>query len=89
MAIFDHPSNPGYPSYWHARGYGLFAVNPLGQKVFNNGKEEMNLTLQPGGSTSFTYCVLIASGKKMTAAAMDAKAKNFSMELGLLNGMNP
>ena len=26
------PENPGYPTYWHARGYGLFAANPLGQK---------------------------------------------------------
>ena len=25
IAIFDAPGNPGYPTYWHARGYGLFA----------------------------------------------------------------
>ena len=30
----DHPQNPGFPTYWHARGYGLFAANPLGQKIF-------------------------------------------------------
>ncbi len=30
IAIFDHPGNPNYPTYWHARGYGLFAANPLG-----------------------------------------------------------
>ncbi|HET7346368.1 MAG TPA: PmoA family protein, partial [Acidobacteriaceae bacterium] len=24
IAILDHPLNPGYPTYWHARGYGLF-----------------------------------------------------------------
>ena len=30
IAIFDHPGESGYPTYWHARGYGLFAANPLG-----------------------------------------------------------
>ena len=30
IAMLDHPKNPGYPTYWHARGYGLFAANPLG-----------------------------------------------------------
>ena len=35
IAIFDHPGNPGYPTYWHARGYGLFAANPLGRHIFD------------------------------------------------------
>src|SRR3954463_15090430 len=35
VAILDHPSNVGYPTHWHARGYGLFAANPLGDKEFN------------------------------------------------------
>src|SRR5207244_10339696 len=47
ITILDHPANPGFPTYWHARGYGLFAANPLGEKVFSNGKEELNLTLAP------------------------------------------
>lgn len=61
IAIIDHPKNVGYPSYWHARGYGLFAVNPLGQKVFSNGKEELNLKLAPKQSTTFRYRVVVAS----------------------------
>lgn len=61
VVIFDHPANVGYPTYWHARGYGLFAANPLGQKVFSQGKEAMNLTLQPGESVTFTYRMLILS----------------------------
>lgn len=28
IAIFDHPSNPRYPTYWHTRGYGMFAGTP-------------------------------------------------------------
>jgi hypothetical protein len=62
IAILDHPKNPGYPTYWHARGYGLFAANPLGQKVFSHGKETLNLTLEPGASATFRYRVLILSG---------------------------
>jgi len=59
LAILDHPSNPGYPTHWHARGYGLFAANPLGDKEFGAANKEFNLTLEPGQSKTFTYRVLI------------------------------
>lgn len=62
VAILDHPQNPGYPTYWHARGYGLFAANPLGQKALSNGKEELNLTLEPGKAATFRHRVLVLSG---------------------------
>ncbi|HKS43261.1 MAG TPA: PmoA family protein [Blastocatellia bacterium] len=62
IAILDHPGNPGYPTYWHARGYGLFAANPLGQDVFSNGKQKLNFTLQPNNSALFRYRILILSG---------------------------
>ena len=39
LLLLDHPKNPGYPTHWHARGYGLFAANPFGPKAFSNGKE--------------------------------------------------
>jgi len=61
ITILDHPGNPGFPTYWHARGYGLFAANPLGQKVFSNGKEELNLSLAPNASVTFRYRILISS----------------------------
>lgn len=78
IAIIDHPGNPGYPAYWHARGYGLFAANPLGQQVFSNGKEQLQLKLAPGSSVTFRYLVLIASGEKLTAEALDKKAVAFA-----------
>lgn len=77
IAIFDHPSNVGYPTYWHARGYGLFAANPLGRKVFSNGKEELNYSLKPGASTTFHYKVLIQSGAKGTSEEMNEISKAF------------
>ena len=64
IAIIDHPNNIGYPSNWHARGYGLFAVNPLGEKIFTNGKAERNLSLEKGKSITFKYRIVIASNKK-------------------------
>ena len=60
LAILDHPSNPGYPTHWHARGYGLFAANPLGDKELNEPKS-FDFTLQPGQSVTFRYRVLVLS----------------------------
>jgi hypothetical protein len=78
IAIIDHPGNPGYPTYWHARGYGLFAANPLGQKVFSNGKESLNLTLKKNQSVTFRYRVVIASGKeRLSNAAINSLSKSF------------
>ena len=74
LAILDHPSNAGFPTYWHARGYGLFAANPLGESVFTQGKKELNLTLEPGQSTTFTYRVLILHGSVPPAAIETAYA---------------
>ncbi len=61
IAILDHPSNPGFPTYWHARGYGLFAANPLGQKAFSDGKESLNFALAPNQGVTFRHRVLILS----------------------------
>lgn len=62
VVIMDDPDNIGYPTYWHARGYGLFAANPLGQKIFSDGKEELNFSLDPGASTIFNYRIMILEG---------------------------
>jgi hypothetical protein len=62
LAMLDHPKNPGYPTYWHARGYGLYAANPLGQHVFSEGRETLNFTLEPHSSATFRYRVLILEG---------------------------
>jgi hypothetical protein len=63
VTIFDHPGNPNYPTFWHARGYGLFAANPLGEKIFTNGKSSLNLRLKKGETIQFKYGILIQNGK--------------------------
>ncbi len=79
LAIFDHPENVGYPTYWHARGYGLFAANPLGQKDFTEGEEELNFSLPAGQSTTFRYRVGIYSGE-ITADRMNAAYQEFAAQ---------
>jgi len=62
VAIIDYPDNPGYPTYWHARGYGLFAANPLGQKIFSQGRQTLNFQLKKGQAATFHYRIVIAAG---------------------------
>jgi hypothetical protein len=62
LVMLDHPQNVGFPTYWHARGYGLFAANPLGQEIFSNGKEKLNFTIQPKQSATFRYRLVILDG---------------------------
>lgn len=78
LAIIDHPKNPGYPTYWHARGYGLFSANPLGQKVFSEGKEELNLSLKQGQKAVFRYRVIIHSGSTLTVPELNQQAADFA-----------
>ncbi len=77
IAMIDHPKNPGYPTYWHARGYGLFAANPLGQKAFSDGREELNLKLTQGQKVVFRYRIIIHSGSTLTAEAINKQADEF------------
>src|SRR5712692_5036434 len=80
LAMLDHPKNPGYPTYWHARGYGLFAANTLGQKVFSNGKETLNFTIDPKQSATFRYRVLIIAGEP-APGDLDSQYSRFVSEV--------
>jgi hypothetical protein len=77
VAILDNPQNPGYPTYWHARGYGLYAANPMAPSVFSNGKDKpMNYNLPAGKSITFRYKVLITSGE-VSDATLNAQSQRF------------
>lgn len=78
LVMLDHPSNVGYPTYWHARGYGLFAANPLGQKEFSKGKEVLDFKLPAGRSVTFRYKLLINSGSHLTDQQVTSEFKKFS-----------
>jgi len=76
LGILDHPSNPNAPTYWHARGYGLFAANPLGRKVFKDDQPEVTLTLEPGKSVTYRHRILIRGAA--TADAIEREYRAFS-----------
>ncbi len=81
IAIIDHPKNVGYPTYWHARGYGLFAANPLGQKIFSNGKNVLNYALKKGESVTFQFRIVINSDKQRLSKDMiELLSKEFEQQ---------
>ena len=66
FAIFDNPKNPGFPAYSHARGYGLFSVNNLGQNSYDPKQEKVSYTLQKGESMKLYHRFYVQSGSEMT-----------------------
>jgi len=79
IAILDHTSNPNFPTYWHARDYGLFAVNPLGVHGFDPKAAPLNYSLDTGQSTIFRYRILFLSSVP-TPEELNAQAKTFYSE---------
>ena len=80
LAILDHPKNVGHPTYWHARGYGLFAANPLGQAALSNGKERLNFKLEPKQAVTFRHRLLILTGP-VTPDLIEAQYRRFVDEI--------
>jgi hypothetical protein len=60
VAIFDHPSNPRHPTWWHAREYGLITANPSGGHD-TTGKTPP-LRVEAGDSLSFRYRFVFHEG---------------------------
>jgi hypothetical protein len=79
IAIFDHPKNPGYPTYWHARGYGLFAANPLGRSIFDSKMPPLYYTLEKDQSATFRYRVALFSGAA-DSTELNGEAEAFATE---------
>jgi hypothetical protein len=73
IAIFDHPANFRHPTTWHARGYGLFSVNPFGLRAFTRDpKADGSHRIDRGGSLTLRYRVLIHPGDAGQAQIADA-----------------
>ncbi|HUQ65457.1 MAG TPA: PmoA family protein [Flavitalea sp.] len=78
LVIADHPKNPGYPTYWHARGYGLFSANPFGAFDFTKGKESMNFSIGNGKSATIRYRVIISSAEHLNEEKINDLVNKFS-----------
>jgi hypothetical protein len=80
IAIMNHPSSTNYPTYWHARGYGAFSANPLGQYAFQRSHKvedakPFGLTLRKGKSAPFKFRVIIYDGTRTKQQLDDAFRK--------------
>ncbi len=69
IAILNHPTSANYPTYWHARGYGCFSANPLGQYAFDKSRkvenpQPFNLILRQGETAPFTFRVILYDGSR-------------------------
>lgn len=73
IAFMDHPSNPRYPTRWHARDYGLFAANPFCEHEMDETqpKGAGAFTLAAGKSVTFRYRILIHEGDAASAKVAD------------------
>jgi hypothetical protein len=75
LAILNHPSSYGFPTYWHVRTYGLFAANPFGLHDFLRSAEvDGTLRLADGDSFSLRYRILLHSGDEKQGRVAEAFA---------------
>lgn len=79
LVLMDHPENINYPACWHARGYGLFAVNNLGRQVYNPELEKFVLELEKGESLTLRHRLVIAEGT-LSPGEIEALFREFSSE---------
>ena len=83
VAILNHPESLNYPTYWHARNYGLFSANPLGQGDFQRQSKykknpviPLNLELTKGQTVHFRFLVIVYEGIK-TAEQIEQRFQDF------------
>jgi hypothetical protein len=62
LVIFDNPANLNHPPRWHSRDYGLFAINPFGEKDFDKTAPAGGYEMRAGEQTRFRYRIIIHPG---------------------------
>ncbi|MBI4621839.1 MAG: PmoA family protein [Verrucomicrobia bacterium] len=69
IAMFDHPKNPRFPTWWHVRDYGLFAANPFGVHDFERLENPAagDLKVAAGKSVTFRYRLFFHAGDEKAA----------------------
>jgi len=86
VAILNHPASINYPTYWHARNYGLFSANPLGQGDFQRQRPKeyrknkvipLRLTLEEGETAHFRFLVIVYEGLR-THEQIEERFKEFT-----------
>ena len=82
IAIYHHPESVNFPTYWHARGYGCFAANPIGQYDYQRGTrvkdpQKRSYTLKPGEEGLFKFRMVIYEGSR-SKGEFDKEFEQFS-----------
>jgi hypothetical protein len=63
IAVFDHPKNFRYPTYWHVRNYGLMTTNIFGTGTFENDKSmDGSWTLKAGEKLTLNSRIYVHAG---------------------------
>jgi hypothetical protein len=62
VALFDTPGNFRFPTWWHARTYGLAGANPFGSGSFEKGAPKGNHTIDEGKELTFRYRLYLHPG---------------------------
>lgn len=75
IAILDNRNNLNYPAWSHARGYGLFATNNLGGRMFDKSAEPVKVILKRGESVTFKHKIVI--GGDLTDADLNKLSTDF------------
>ncbi|MEC8321046.1 MAG: DUF6807 family protein [Planctomycetota bacterium] len=63
VVVVDEESNPWSPSHWHARKYGLLAMNPFGRRAFE-GRDAGSgaMTFTPSSPLRCRYATIVETG---------------------------
>jgi len=82
IAILNHRASTNFPTFWHARGYGCFSANPLGQSAFEKSlkvenPKPYNLILRKGEAASFKFRVIVYDGPR-TKQQIDEEYQKYS-----------
>ncbi|MDX2248462.1 MAG: PmoA family protein [Bacteroidia bacterium] len=62
VILMDHPQNPYFPAQWHARDYGLFAINNLGRNAYDKQTPLIEYTLAHKQTATFRHRLIVHEG---------------------------
>jgi len=89
IAFMNHPNSFRYPTFWHARTYGLLTANPFGTKEVG-GEGDGTITLRSDETIKLKHRFLFHTGDHKSAdidGAWDEYAGKYKFD-NLFNGKN-